>query len=78
MGKSPIAEKGEIKRHPEKINHQIWEGEGEGKEKEGMLRKAKMERDTERAKTKVQNIEKSGKEGETERTTGQNEVGKRE
>ena len=39
-----------------------------------------MERDRERAKTRtrVQNEEKSGKEGETERTTGQNEVGKRE
>ena len=36
MGKSPIAEKGEIKRRLEKINDQIWEGEGEGKEKEGI------------------------------------------
>ena len=37
-----------------------------------------MEKDTERAKTNAQNIGKSGKEGETERTTGQDEVGKRE
>ena len=36
MGKSPIAEKGEIKRHPAEINNQIWEGEGEGKDKEGI------------------------------------------
>ena len=37
-----------------------------------------MEKDTERPKTRVQNEDKSGKEGETARTTGQNEVGKRE
>ena len=36
MGTSPNAEKGEIKRSPEKINNQIWEGEGKGKEKEGI------------------------------------------
>ena len=37
------------------------------------------ERDTEKAKTRrFQNIEIGGKEGERERKTGQNEVGKRE
>ena len=36
MGTSPIAAKGEIKRRPEKMDTQIWEGEGRGKEKEGM------------------------------------------